>query len=340
MNSDKWKEWLQQNLVCPRDHQNLKIIGNTLVCPLGHIYHLVDEIPVMLIDDILPTQKKEFENTLSTVKRINDVGVTDNFNEVNYFTKNLDQSSSSIDPFVQEVIGATGGNLYENLIDKLSRYPIPDIPLEQSNDKYLLDIGCNWGRWSIAAAKLGYNSIGIDHNLEALRAAKRVCNDLGVVANFIVADGRYLPFRDHTFDVVFSYSVLQHFSKDDVRQCLTQVSRILKQSGFGLIQLPNVFGLVNLMYQLKRGFRSPVGFEVRYWSKSEILDAFSQRIGETNIFVDGFFSLNPQVTDLDLIPWYYRWIVIASNNLKRSSEKVNWVSYIADSFYVKSIKNR
>jgi hypothetical protein len=41
----------------------------------------------------------------------------------------------------------------------------------------------------------------------------------------------------------------------------------------------------------------------------------------------------------NLIPWYYRWIVICSENLKAISQKIHWFIYIADSVYVKSIKN-
>lgn len=123
-----------------------------------------------------------------------------------------------------------------------------------------------------------------------------------------------------------------------MRLCLAGISRILKTQGYSFIQLPNSFGIVNLLYQLKRGLREPVDFEVRYWTINELSDTFCRLIGETSISVDGFFSLNPQVTDIDLLPWYYRLIVNTSNIMKSSCEKLYLLKYLADSLYVKSIK--
>ena len=36
----------------------------------------------------------------------------------------------------------------------------------------LLDIGCSWGRWSLAAAARGYDAVGIDPSLGAIMAAR------------------------------------------------------------------------------------------------------------------------------------------------------------------------
>jgi ubiquinone/menaquinone biosynthesis C-methylase UbiE/uncharacterized protein YbaR (Trm112 family) len=338
MNTKNWKEWLVENLVCPRDNDRLELVDNNLICPLGHIYPLIDDIPVMLVDDVTPTQNKEFCNSLEMAKSYVKNNQVESSHQLGVIVQSKYQIIHEIDPFVQDIIGATGGNLYTSLIGKLTRYPIPELLLPQGNNQLLLDIGCNWGRWCISATQLGYQAIGIDHNIEALRAAKRVSTQLGVQTNYIVADGRYLPFKENTFDVVFSYSVLQHFSKDNVRLCLAGVSKILKTQGYSFIQLPNRFGIVNSLYQLKRGFCKAVDFEVRYWTINELSDTFSRLIGETSISVDGFFSLNPQVTDIDILPWYYRWIVNTSNTLKSKSEKSYWLKYLADSLYVKSIK--
>ena len=38
----------------------------------------------------------------------------------------------------------------------------------------LLDIGCSWGRWSLAAARKGYSVVGIDPSLGAVMAARRI----------------------------------------------------------------------------------------------------------------------------------------------------------------------
>jgi ubiquinone/menaquinone biosynthesis C-methylase UbiE len=43
-----------------------------------------------------------------------------------------------------------------------------------------------------------------------------------------VGDARFLPFRAGSVDVVFSYSVVQHFSKDDASREIKEVGRVLQ----------------------------------------------------------------------------------------------------------------
>ena len=65
-----------------------------------------------------------------------------------------------IDPFVQEVIGATCGRLYEHLIADLPEYPIPELRLPPGEGRSFLEVGSNWGRWCVAAARRGYAADG------------------------------------------------------------------------------------------------------------------------------------------------------------------------------------
>jgi ubiquinone/menaquinone biosynthesis C-methylase UbiE len=60
---------------------------------------------------------------------------------------------------------------------------------------------------------------------------------LGLDAEFIVGDARYLPFPSKSFDRVFSYSVLQHFSYTDASASVVEIGRVLKSGGESLIQM-------------------------------------------------------------------------------------------------------
>lgn len=245
---------------------------------------------------------------------------------------------ASIDPFVQKAIAGTNGLMYKHLIRRLPRYPIPCLRLPQGNGRHFLDIGCSWGRWCIAAAREGYNVVGIDPSLDAITAANRVARQLGVKATYLVADATHLPFSKHTFDVVFSYSVLQHFKEDDVRKTLFEASRTLKPRGVLLVQMANTFGLRNLVNQIQRGFREPAGFEVRYWRIGELSRLFSEIIGPTSLEADGYFSLNAQASDIDLLPLGYRFVVSISEKLRALSQDRFWLTRLADSLYVRSFR--
>jgi len=317
--------WLRDHLVCPRDHQALREEGGALACAGGHVYPCVDGDPVMLLSDAPPTHVA-FQQTLSRVGG----AAPGSRAEIQ------PAAADGVDPFVQEAVAGTCGNMYRRLVGRLTDYPIPDIRLPRGEGRVFLDVGCNWGRWCISAARKGYRAIGVDPSLEAIEAARRVANQLGAAAVYVVADARHLPFRAGSFDVAFSYSVLQHFDKGEARQALAEIGRVLNASGTSIVQMPNAFGLRNLYHQARRGFRRTRAFEVRYWTPRELRRAFARAIGPTSLFADGFFSLNPQASDRELLPRRFRYVVYCSELIRHLSERLPWLALGADSLYVKS----
>jgi SAM-dependent methyltransferase len=314
--------WLLDHLACPRCHERLALHDRGLVCPRAHRYPVVDDIPIMVLDDVEQTHW----------------AATHSMELARAGAPAESRGADAIDPIVQEAIGATGGNLYGHLIGNLTRYPIPGLDLEAPRGTSFLDIGCHWGRWCVAAARKGWRVVGIDPYLPAIRAAKRVAADLSVDAMFLVGDGRYLPFAASTFQLAHAYSVLQHFAEDDVRACTTEIGRVLAPGGRSHVQMAQRHGLRNYLQQARRGFRRPRSFEVRYWPLDELRAAFTAGIGPTTLSVDGFFSLNAQSADLDLLRPVQRAIVKTSNALRALSARRPWLVYAADSVYVDSRK--
>jgi 2-polyprenyl-3-methyl-5-hydroxy-6-metoxy-1,4-benzoquinol methylase len=311
--------WVRDRLVCPRDHQAFRTERDSLVCECGHRYLVRDQIPVLLLDDVEQTHEAAWYALHGEEE-----------------PEHFKSSRAVIDPFVQEAIGATGGYLYKELIGNLVEYPIPSLRLPHGNGRTFLDVGCSWGRWSIAAARSGYRVVGIDSSLVGVRAARRVANQLGIQASFIAADARFLPFKSGTFDTAFSYSVLQHFSKPDAAKALREIARVLGRNATSLIQLPNAFGIRSIYHQAKRRFREPRLFQVRYWTLPEIRRTCEAQIGPSTISIDGFFSLNAQAADLQFLPAKARMVVLASEALRRLGRIVPPMAYIADSLYVQS----
>ncbi len=225
-------DWLRAHLVCPRDHSPLAEHGSTLVCAHGHAYPVVDGIPVMLLDDV--------EHTLAIAERsllMAQEGIPRDA------TERVQTSANGIDPFVQRAVADTNGMLYRPLLNQLRRYPIPELRLPPGRGELLLDLGCNWGRWCIAAGQQGYQTVGVDPSLEAILAARRISRQLGLAGIYLVADARFLPFQLATFDMVFSYSVLQHMSDENVELVLAQAARVLRSGSACLIQMANRYGM-------------------------------------------------------------------------------------------------
>jgi SAM-dependent methyltransferase len=289
----------------------------------------------MLLEEVEPTHDGFFRETFDKISS-SGISLKNSTHMEEYFDL-PGLKKNKISRHVNKIIAGTCGNLYKPLIGKLPRYPIPEIHLPEGSGEILLDIGCNWGRWSVAASRKGYTTIGIDPSLNGIIAAREVGRQLKISARYVVADARYLPFASDFFDIVFSYSVLQHFNKENVRLTLKNVVRVLNPGGTCLIQMPNKFGLKQLFNQAKRKFREPEGFEIRYWTLPELKETFTKIIGPTTITVDGFFGLGIQKSDIDLLPLRYRFVVYSSEFLRKLSKKVGWIKYFADSVYVKSM---
>jgi 2-polyprenyl-3-methyl-5-hydroxy-6-metoxy-1,4-benzoquinol methylase len=248
------------------------------------------------------------------------------------------QHASDIDPYVQEQVPWTNGHLYQPLQYRLRRYPIPELRLPHGDGKRFLDIGCNWGRWSIAASTKGYVVAGIDPHALPITAARRVAQQLGLNINYQIAGGEAIPFPDGTFDVVFSYSVLQHLTKERASTTLVEIRRVLKPGGIAMVQMPNWLGVRSLCHQARRGFRRNLPyFAVHYWGIRELRKAF-ERIGAVDLSVDGFFGLGIQPADVDMLPRHLRPIVYASEVLRFFSMRFRPLLYVADSVYVTARK--
>jgi len=313
---------LLETIVCPRDKQPLRLEAGKLHCSGDHSYAVVDGIPILLVKEERQTHTEGLRSL-----QVAETGDTSQMGD-------LDVVAGQIDPFVQDWIAATNGNMYRHLIGRLMEYPIPGLRLPPGNGASFLEIGCSWGRWCMAAARAGYRPVGIDPSLKGVRAAQRVARQLGISAVYVVADGRYLPFRDGSFHQVFSYSVLQHLSPADVRDTLLEINRVLSTDGTTTVQMANAFGVRCLYHQVRRGFREAREFEVRYWTPQQLRTTFEAAIGPSHLLADGFFSLNAQLSDARFLPLPYRAIVYASEMMRFLSIWLPPLSYLADSLYI------
>ena len=321
--------WLARNLVCPKDFSPLTPTGDRLVSAGGRAYPVVEGVPIMLVEDARPTIA-HCVKSIEKVVRGEMVRPAD-----------ASPAARGIDAFVQQNVAASCGLMYRSAINRLRHYPIPEIPLPPSSGERLLDIGCNWGRWSLSAARKGYLPVGIDPAVDGVLAAQRVARTLGLPALYVVGDARHLPFAPATFDIVHAYSVFLHLAKADVRESLADIARVLKWGGRAVIQMPGKFGPRNLHIQAMRGFREPAdpsSFETRYWRVGELRRTFEGALGPTHVRVDGFFFTSAGSDALPGLPAHYRALLSVSRLLARASRAMPPLRYVADSLYVESVR--
>lgn len=78
----------------------------------------------------------------------------------------------------------------------------------------VLDLGCGPRDQFVPFNQMGFRYVGIDYD--------------GTGAD-LLADGHALPFTDHSFDVVFSFAVLEHLHAPI--RALAEISRVLRPGG-------------------------------------------------------------------------------------------------------------
>ena len=258
------------------------------------------------------------------------------FDEI--MVQNSQPPEVDLDSFMDGMIVPTCGNLFRG-VRLRDRYPIPDFPSELPSD-LTLDVGCNWGRWSIAGAQAGHKMIGVDIHLEGLLVAQRLARKLvpDNVPMFVLADARHLPFADGVFDNVFSYSVVQHFSRENAALILEDVSRVLRSGGLTMIQMPNRGGVKARVTMPRRRFSDGEAFDVRYYSIPELIHLCSQKIGKSDWSVDCFLGLNVHRKDLALVPRSRRWVVHTAEAMLAASQTLPSFGRLADSVWIKAHK--
>ncbi len=125
----------------------------------------------------------------------------------------------------------------------------------KKNDK-VLDIGCGNGRLSDILIDKNIQYTGIDFSKELINIAKKERKNNG---NFIQANALSLPFKDNSFDVIFSIAVLHHIpSKENRLLFISEVNRVLKPEGIFIVTTWNTlnwkFAKKHLIYFLKKIF--------------------------------------------------------------------------------------
>jgi SAM-dependent methyltransferase len=132
-------------------------------------------------------------------------------------------------------------------------------------------LGCGRGDQTINwNGKIGASELnGVEISWEAARAAKEKGVDV------VVCDAnRPLPFIDNAFDVVISNQVIEHLANVDVS--LSEVNRVLKDSGYAVVSTENLASWHNIV-ALLFGLRP---FSLHYSSVRDVGNPFSPHEAE------------------------------------------------------------
>lgn len=110
----------------------------------------------------------------------------------------------------------------------------------------ILDIGCNYGSLICNLHCSGYKNVyGIDVNKESIQQGKLLYDKIS--ENIMVYDGKKIPFKDESFDIILMFDVIEHIQ--NIQYYLkNEVYRVLKKDGVFIFQTPNKY--INVPWEI------------------------------------------------------------------------------------------
>jgi len=175
---------------------------------------------------------------------------------------------------------------------------------EESKGKRVLEVGCGMGTDLSMFAKNGAETWGVDYTLAGASLAGKRLAYHGFEPRTMRADAEFLPFRDGTFDLVYSWGVI-HVTPD-TEKAARELVRVVRPGGKVVAMIYNRRSLVALQayvyYGLLRGriYRS-LGEPVAAHLESPGMKSYT--ISETHELFDPLLEnvkVTPVVTPYDV----------------------------------------
>lgn len=129
----------------------------------------------------------------------------------------------------------------ESLFSEKHRFELYKLLFTNNKNLKILDMAAGCGSFVLQGLLNGYNTYGVEpsdwkHDLIDLKFKEN--NYLSSWRERIIKGyGESLPFENETFDVFDSWQTFEHVS--NIEACFTELFRVLKKGGSGILNCPN-----------------------------------------------------------------------------------------------------
>ena len=114
---------------------------------------------------------------------------------------------------------------------------VKEFGFELNHESVLLDFGCGSGNNVEELYNLGYQAFGCDIDFDPVSNTRlKSMIEEGIVRP-IQSDPYVLPFKDNTFDLIYSHQVFEHVK--NYSATISEIARVLKPDGLCIHILPS-----------------------------------------------------------------------------------------------------
>ena len=173
------------------------------------------------------------------------------------------------------------------------------------SDWRVLEYGCGVGRLMVPLLNRFKEIHGIDISDEMVRIGRERNAGRSGLHFHVIEDGK-LPLPDKSFDLVYSFAVVQHMPKEDFREILPEIARVLNPGGWFAFQLVRpytvrrraqaLFGLDQLSWRNSKGSKFPDTRRRRYYTHGQLRRLLKQ---------NGLRWIRSAITPSDHLHEYY-----------------------------------
>jgi len=164
------------------------------------------------------------------------------------------------------------------------------------SNRSILEVGCGNGDFALCLSDKNSNITAVDFSRKAISIARKKAKTLNSKVRFMVADAQNLPFKDNSFDMIFSCECLEHVENPE--RVLLEFNRVLKENGELILTTENYFNALILWWIkcwiLKKPFNSGAGVQpiehfFLFWSVRNLIKKagfnIKKMIGSHHVFL-------------------------------------------------------
>jgi SAM-dependent methyltransferase/uncharacterized protein YbaR (Trm112 family) len=203
-----------------------EVLNGVLVSKSGWIYPIIDGVPRMQLnsfldyENFLRSRYNEFDKKKTEIEQKYKNIVKDVLKKTKKTRKSFGQEWKIYKYDKDTTWGFTKESRKKRFLEELN------VELSTLKGKVLLDIGCGNGVLTSGISEFGMESFGIDVSLSVERA---YYHNENINVHFLQADLQNPPFKNSSFDILYSTGVLHHTNNTELSfSCLNP---LLKPNG-------------------------------------------------------------------------------------------------------------